>query len=84
MVIKISEKFLKLIIHWIPTFEEMMIFYQAIMFDTVLNTLKPKFDISNEGKNNFCIYITDQVKNPNTMSFQAKREIVRKLTHSFS
>jgi len=84
MVIKISEKFLKLIIHWIPTFEGMIIFYQVIMFDTVLNTLKPKFDISNEGKNLFCIYITEPVKSPNTVSFQAKREIVRKLPHSFS
>jgi hypothetical protein len=83
MVIKISEKFLKLIIHWIPTFEGMIIFYQAIMFDTVLNTLKPKFDISNEWKNLFCIYITEPVKSPNTVSFQAKREIVRKLQHSF-
>ena len=73
MVIKISEKFLKLIVHWIPTFEGMIIFYQVIMFDTVLNTLKPKFDISNEEKNLFCIYITEPVKSPNTVSFQVKR-----------
>ena len=84
MVIKISEKFLKLIIHWIPTFERMIIFYQAIMIDKVLNTQKPKFEISNEGKNPFSTYITEPVKSPNTVSFQAKREIVRKLPHSFS
>ena len=54
MVIKISEKFLKLIIHWITTFDGMIICYQAIMFETVLNTLKPKFEISNDG--NFFLY----------------------------
>jgi hypothetical protein len=83
MFIKISEKFLKLIIHWITTFDGMIICYQAIMFETVLNTLKPKFEISNDG-NFFSICFTEPVKNPNTVSFQVKREIVRKLPHSFS
>jgi len=30
------------------------------MFDTVLNTLKPKFDISNEGENLFVYILLNQ------------------------
>jgi len=56
MFIKISEKFLKLIIHWITTFDGMIICYQAIMFETVLNTLKPKFEISNDGNFFYMLY----------------------------